>query len=87
MIARKGASFSIKSSIFSEISKTITTSNIKVIEKKNVPKNFLMGYSIFVNEDIADAVKCIAAIQESLKGRVDLRVIGWRKGYSDWFAE
>ncbi len=43
-----GASFSMKSSIFSEISKMITTTISSEMAKKKVPRNFLIIYiSIF----------------------------------------
>ena len=44
MIALKGASLSIKLSIFSEKSKIIVILIIKIIAKKKVPKNFRMIY-------------------------------------------
>src|SRR6218665_520404 len=44
MIALSGASFPIKSSIFSEISNTTTIRMISSIEKKKVPRNLRMIY-------------------------------------------
>jgi hypothetical protein len=44
MIALMGASCLRKSSIFSEISKIMTTKANKNIAKKKVPRNFLMMY-------------------------------------------
>ena len=48
-MAFSGASLSRKSSIFSDISNTITIIRIKEIEKKKVPKNFLMIYQSMIN--------------------------------------
>jgi hypothetical protein len=40
MISYRGVDASIKSSIFSAKSNTMTMANIRPIEKKKVPKNF-----------------------------------------------
>ena len=51
-----------------------------------IAKHFLMGNAVFVNQDVTNAVKDVAIINESLECCIDSRVVGRWEGLEYWGA-